>query len=248
MRWKCGCSYDGTEYFGWQVQSGQQSVQEAVENALEALFKQRMTVAGSGRTDAGVHALEQVFHFDFEWKHGPEKLLRAIRSRFPEAIRPLYVERVADDFHARFSAVSKRYEYRLILGEASPFDARYCWSVQETVDLNAMNKALPYLLGEHDFAAFAVNRGKEYESTVRTIVKADMIQQGTFLTLRFQANGFMYKMVRSLVGALVNVGMGALEPEAIGDLLKTGHRNPLVQVAPAKGLFLEKVFYSESSL
>lgn len=243
MRWKCGCSYDGTDYFGWQVQPRQLSVQEAVEGALGDLFKERVAIAGSGRTDAGVHALEQVFHFDFDWNHGPEKLLRAMRSVFPEATRPLYVESVPDDFHARFSAVSKRYEYRLHIGESSPFDARYCWSVQKSIDLNAMNDALRYFIGEHDFAAFAANRGKEYESTVRTMTQADMVLEGDFLKLRFQANGFMYKMVRSLVGALVNVGTGNLGPEAIGALLKSGQREPLVLVAPARGLFLERVFY-----
>ena len=244
MRWKCGCSYDGTDYFGWQAQkNGQLTVQEAVEIALAELFKERVSISGSGRTDAGVHALEQVFHFDFEWNHGSEKLLRAMRSLSPKTIRPLYVNLVPGDFHARFSAISKRYEYRLHLGEASPFDERYCWSVQNSINLNAMNDALTHLLGEHDFAAFAVNRGVEYESTVRTLTQASMIQEHSILRIRFQAHGFMYKMVRSLVGALVNIGIGSAEPESIKGLLESGKRTPLVLVAPAKGLFLEKVFY-----
>ena len=244
MRWKCGCSYDGTDYFGWQVQkNGQLTVQEAIEIALAELFKERVTISGSGRTDAGVHALEQVFHFDFEWNHGSGKLLRAMRSLLPETIRPLYVNLVPDDFHARFSAISKRYEYRLHLGEASPFDARYCWSVQSTINLNAMNEALRYLVGEHDFAAFAVNRGVEYDSTVRTLTQAHVVQEGSILRIRFQANGFMYKMARSLVGALVNIGMGSAGPESIKGLLESGNRTPLVLVVPARGLFLDKVFY-----
>ena len=244
MRWKCGCSYDGTDYFGWQIQkNGQLTVQEAIENALAELFKERVTITGSGRTDAGVHALEQVFHFDYDWNHGSEKLIRAMRSLLPETIQPLYANLVSCDFHARFSALSKRYEYRLYLGEASPVDTRYCWSVQDTIDINAMKETLPYLIGQHDFAGFAVNRGVKYESTVRTLSQAEIIKDGAVLQIRFQANGFMYKMVRSLVGTLVNIGMGRARPSSVGAILESGSRTPFVLVAPAKGLFLVKPFY-----
>ena len=243
MRWKCGCAYDGTDFEGWQIQGDRPSVQSSIEDALEEIFKKRVSIVGSGRTDAGVHALEQVFHFDFDWAHGPLKLQRAMGTKFPEAIRPLWVKAVEDDFHSRFSAHSKRYFYQLHLGRASPFDSRYCWSTRERLDVNAMRAALPYLIGKHDFAAFAANRGKEYESTERTIMDASATFESGFLKLSFEADGFMYKMVRSLVGCLVNVASGRLSPEDFGELLESKKRSPLVYAAPPQGLFLEKVFY-----
>ncbi len=243
MRWKCGCAYDGTDYFGWQTQEGQLSVQQVIEEALEQVFKERVSISGSGRTDAGVHAIEQVFHFDYDWNHAPGKLLAAMHSLLPDSIKPLYIEQVGDDFHARFSAVSKKYQYRLFLGEAEPIDTRYCWSVQENINLNRMAEAIALLEGEHDFAAFAANRGVEYESTTRTMTRADMTQDDRFVYLNFQANGFLYKMARSLAGALVNIGCGRIEPNEIIQLLETAKRTPMVLVAPAQGLFLEKVLY-----
>ena len=243
MRWKCGCAYDGADFGGWQVQSEQPSVQSSIEAALEEIFKRRVKIAGSGRTDAGVHALEQVFHFDFDWAHNPSKLLRAMGTKLPESIRPLWVEAAPDDFHARFSARSKRYLYKIFVGRASPFDSRYCWSVRECGDLEKMNQALQLLIGKRDFAAFAANRGEEYESTERTMRDARLVSDGNYLRLSFEADGFMYKMVRSLVGALVNVACNRLSLEDFADLLETKKRSPLVYAAPPQGLYLEKVFY-----
>lgn len=243
MRWKCGCSYDGTDFAGWQTQSGGGSLQNAICGALAEIFKTKVDIYGSGRTDAGVHALEQVFHFDFDWPHGPVALLRAMRSRFPEQISPLYVELVSDDFHARFSATSKLYQYRLFQGNPSPIDYRYCWPVRENLDLQAMASAIPLFKGKLDFAAFAANRGVEYESTTRHLMRAEMTMDERFINIRFEADGFMYKMVRSLVGTLVNVGSGRISQDDVSELLDSGKRSPFVYAAPAKGLFLEKVYY-----
>lgn len=249
MRWKCACSYDGSHYAGWQKQSGQLSVQQVIEAVLEKLFKTRTLIHGSGRTDAGVHALEQVFHFDQEWRHGGENLVKAIRSILPKSIRVDSAVQVGSDFHARFSAVSKRYQYRLRLGDADPFQWPFCWSVPDNLDLNLLDAALKRLVGKHDFAAFAASRGNglRYESTVRHLTEAEVSQDGDFVRLSFRADGFMYKMVRSLTGAVVNVGLGRMELAEIGRLLVSAERMPLVQAAPAKGLFLEKVFYEEVS-
>tara|TARA_B110000037_G_scaffold160534_1_gene181320 strand:- start:716 stop:1447 length:732 start_codon:yes stop_codon:yes gene_type:complete len=243
MRWKCECSYDGTDYFGWQCQPGQVSVQSKLQGALERVFKDSVSIHGSGRTDAGVHALGQVFHFDREWRHGPAPLLRALETSLPRSIRVLNAVEVGDDFHARFSAKTKRYRYRLFLGSASPFDWDYCWSVSEWLDINLMGDAIGRFVGEHDFAGFAANRGEEYESTVRRMDLARIVQRDGFLDLEFEANGFMYKMVRSLAGALVNVGLGRMKLDEFDRVLDSGKRSPLVLVAPAQGLFLEKVFY-----
>jgi len=245
MRWKCTCSYDGTEYAGWQKQPNQVSVQQVIEEVLGKLFKAPAVIQGSGRTDAGVHALEQVFHFDREWNHGGERLVKALRALLPKSIRVASAVEVDNEFHARFSAVSKRYQYRIKLGEADPFQWPYCWEVPAHLNVNLVEEALRRLVGKHDFAAFAANRGPglEYESTVRHIMQAQLSQDAEQVILSFQADGFMYKMVRSLTGTAVNVGLGRMNLEEVDALLESKERIPLVQAAPAKGLFLEKVFY-----
>ena len=243
MRWKCTCSYDGTRYFGWQIQNGDVTVQQTINEALGDILKEAIIVTGSGRTDTGVHALGQVFHFDFDWKHGADRLKKALNSKLPHDIRVNAVDQVEDVFHSRFSAVSKRYHYRLFLGMADPFEWNYCWSLPDIPDLNAIRESMGYLLGEHDFAAFAANRGKEYESTVRNLTRADIRLESGIAYLTFEANGFMYKMVRSMVGALANVGMRRLKPVQIKKFLNTAKRTPLIVAAPSRGLFLEKVFY-----
>jgi len=243
MRWKCTCSYDGSRYFGWQTQDVEITIQQTINEALFDIFKIQTPIAGSGRTDTGVHALGQVFHFDFDWSHGPSQLKKAISAKLPQDIRIESVEAVDDSFHARFSAVSKRYQYRIFPGRAEVFEENYCWSLREKTDFNAIADAMACLIGEHDFAAFASNRGKEYDSTVRTMMRADMRFEEGFVYLTFEANGFLYKMVRSLVGALSNIGLGRIEKDRIVECLATGQRAPFVYVAPARGLFLEKVFY-----
>lgn len=243
MRWKCGCSYDGTDYSGWQTQNGALSIQQVVEECLKEIFKKETKAIGSGRTDAGVHAVEQVFHFDFDWNHDSKALLEAMRSLLPDTITPLFVEKVEEGFHARFSAVSKLYQYRIFLGRASALETRYCWSLHGDFDFESMAKAIKCFEGTHDFGAFAANRGVEYESTIRTIFRSEMIQEENFLYLNFQADGFMYKMVRSLVGAIANVGLGRLSLDDFSKLIGTAERTPMVFVAPAKGLFLKKVYY-----
>lgn len=245
MRWKCTCSYDGSNYAGWQKQNGQLSIQEVVEAVLEKLFKEPTQIQGSGRTDAGVHAFEQVFHFDRDWKHGGASLVKALSALLPKSIRVESAVLVEDEFHSRFSAVSKRYLYRLKLGEADPFQWPFCWPVPSKLDLGLLNSAMQKLVGKHDFAAFAASRGNglEYESTVRHLSETSVRQSSEYVTLSFRADGFMYKMVRSLVGTVVNVGLGRLALEEVDRLLESAERTPMVQAAPAKGLYLEKVFY-----
>lgn len=246
MRWKCTCSYDGGPYAGWQRQRGQLSVQQVIEEALATLFKEPALIQGSGRTDAGVHAFEQVFHFDRNWRHGGASLLNALQALLPKSIRVESATAVDEAFHARFSAVSKRYLYRLKLGEADPFQWPYCWPVPASLDLNLLDQAMKTLIGEHDFAAFAASRGNglEYESTVRRLSEAAVSQEAGYVNLSFRADGFMYKMVRSLAGTVVNVGLGRLPLAEMQPLLASAKRIPLVQAAPAKGLYLQKVFYS----
>lgn len=242
-RWKCTCAYDGTTFAGWQSQAGGMAIQDVIEARLAQIFKAAVRIHGSGRTDAGVHAREQVFHFDAVWKHDPAKLLAALRSGLPPAIQVRTVRAVGRDFHARFSATGKRYEYHVHLGDADPFARPYCWPVFRPLDLNAMQEAAAVLRGKHDFRAFTALNGPEREDTVRDVWRLDVLRRGRRVRITAEANGFMYKMVRSLAGVLVAVGEGRLTVAHVRDLLRLGERTPLVHTAPPQGLFLVKVLY-----
>jgi len=242
-RWRCGCAYDGGALAGWQSQPGGQAVQDLIEARLAVILGRPVRIHGSGRTDAGVHALGQVFHFDAVWRHGAEKLLAALRSGLPPAIQIKSARVVRSDFHARFSAKGKRYEYRLYLGDADPFERPYSWSVFRPLDLAAMAAAAAVLRGRHDFRAFAAENGTERETTVRELRRLDIRRRGRRVRIVAEADGFLYKMVRSLVGVLVAVGEGRLAVNEVKAILEGGRRTPAVRTAPPQGLFLMKVFY-----
>jgi len=244
-RWKCVCAYDGTEFAGWQSQAVGRglSIQDVIEARLEAIFGQPVRIAGSGRTDAGVHALGQVFHFDAVWPHAEEKLLLALRTGLPPTIQIKSARPVRAEFHARFDARAKRYEYRVHLGDADPFTRPYCWAVFRHLDIEAMRTAAAVLIGRHDFRAFTALNGPAREDTVRTLNRFDVLQSGRRLRIVCEGDGFLYKMVRSLAGALVSAGEGKLSAEDLGGILASRRRTAAIQTAPAKGLFLVKVFY-----
>ena len=242
-RWKCTCAYDGTNFDGWQSQVGGNGIQDVIERRLAEIFKTRLRVHGSGRTDAGVHARAQVFHFDAEWKHGPAKLLAAFRVGLPPAIQIKTVQAVSQKFHARFSATGKRYEYFIQLGEPDPFTRPFCWPVFRPLDIAAMQEAAEALCGEHDFRAFTALNGPEKEDTVRHLRRLDVQKRGNRVRISAEANGFLYKMVRSLAGTLVAVGEGKLSVTKVKELLTSRSRTAAVQTAPPQGLFLVKVFY-----
>ena len=244
-RWKCICAYDGTDFAGWQSQPTRNAVQDVIELGLEKILKEKIRIHGSGRTDAGVHALAQVFHFDADWAHGSDKLLAALRSRIPDAIQVQSAEMADDDFHARYSAQGKRYHYRIHLGQANPFDTRYALSLFCQLDLDAIREAGQTLIGEHDFTAFAADNGSEMqrENPVKAFRHFEVIEEGPNIRFVFEASGFMYKMVRSLSGALIRVGQGRLSPEAFKLILESKVRTKDVVTASPEGLFLEEVFY-----
>ncbi len=242
-RWKCTCAYDGTAFAGWQSQKGGAAVQDVIEARLAAIFKVAVRIHGSGRTDAGVHAQGQVFHFDADWRHGAPKLLAALRSGLPATIQIKTAKPVSVDFHARFKATGKRYVYHLYLGDADPFTRPYVWSVFRPLDFAAMAAAAAVLRGRHDFRAFSALNGTERETTVRELRRLDIIRRGRRVRIVAEADGFLYKMVRSLVGTLVAVGEGKLTPAQVRALLSAPQRTPAVQTAPPQGLFLVRVFY-----
>ena len=246
QRWKCICAYDGTSFAGWQSQARSDAVQDVIEARLAQIFGQPVRIHGSGRTDAGVHALGQVFHFDAAWRHGVDKLLAAFRVGLPTAIQVKSVRAVSAKFHARFQATGKRYEYRLQLGDADPFTRPYCWSVFRPLDLGAMQAAAAVLRGRHDFRAFtALNgQGEAREDTVRDLRRLEIVRRGRRVRITFEADGFLYKMIRSLVGLLVSVGEGKVTVADVRAILGSKERTARVLTAPPHGLCLVKVFYS----
>jgi tRNA pseudouridine38-40 synthase len=245
QRWKCVCAYDGTSFAGWQSQSPEKGigVQDVIEKRLAQIFGAPVRIHGSGRTDSGVHALEQVFHFDAAWRHGSPKLLAAFRVGLPPAIQVKSAKPVAADFHARFNATGKRYVYHLQLGEADPFNHPYCWAVFRPLDIRAMQEAAKILRGRQDFSAFTAFNGQDRADAVRDLRRLDVIRRGRRVRIVAEADGFLYKMVRSLVGVLVSVGEGKLSPERVREVLRSRKRTEQVLTAPPQGLFLAKVFY-----
>jgi tRNA pseudouridine38-40 synthase len=242
-RWKCVCAYDGTAFHGWQSQEGGNTIQDLIERRLQRIFAHKIRIEGSGRTDSGVHALAQVFHFDAAWTHGAEKLRAALQTGLPHSIQLKSVRRAAADFHARFDARGKIYRYVLCLGEADPFNTAYCWSVNRPLDWPAVLAAAKVLRGKHDFWAFSGENDRTYETTVRHLRRLEVRRRGRKVTLTFEGDGFLYKMARSLTGALVNAGLGKISATEIAALLKSRRRIPAVVTAPPQGLFLVRVLY-----
>ena len=243
QRWKCLCAYDGGHFNGWQSQPGGGAVQDVIERCLQSILNREVRIHGSGRTDAGVHAHGQVFHFDEAWKHGPAKLVAALRGGLPRSIQVRSVRLVPGDFHARFSARGKVYFYQLHRGAADPFLDPYCWSIAWPLAVESMRAAAQCLTGRHDFRAFSASNGVEKGNTVRCLRRLEVTARGTRLRITAEADGFLYKMVRSLVGVLVAVGQGKLTPAEVETILHSARRTPAVQTAPAQGLFLARVLY-----
>ena len=245
-RWKCICAYDGTGFPGWQSQPGGRAVQDVIEARLAEILGGRVRIHASGRTDAGVHAAAQVFHFDARWPHGPEKLAAAMRHRLDRAIQIVSVRAAAADFHARFSATGKIYVYHIHLGDADPFTRPYCWATPRALDLRAVRAASASLRGRHDFKAFSALNGAEdgdAADTVRDLRRLEISVRGRRVRIVAEANGFLYKMARRLVGALVAAGEGKLSTRDIESLLASGKRTARIETAPPQGLFLQRVLY-----
>jgi tRNA pseudouridine38-40 synthase len=246
MRWKCTCAYDGTGFSGWQSQPGGRGVQDVIEARLAAVLGGPVRIHASGRTDAGVHAAGQVFHFDAPWRHGPVKLAAAMRHKLDRAIQIISVKPAAADFHARFSVKGKVYVYHIFQGDADPFTRPRCWEIPRRLDIRAVRAAAAPLRGRHDFKAFSALNGAEdgdAADTVRDLRRLEVTARGRRIRIVAEANGFLYKMVRRLVGALVAAGEGRLSTRDIESLLASGARTARVETAPPQGLFLQRVLY-----
>ena len=235
--------YDGTSYAGWQRQKNAPTVQEAIEDALFRLTKERITLFGASRTDAGVHALGQVAHFDSATSIPAHKLFLALNTVLPEDIRICASAEVADSFHARFGAQGKKYIYRICNAVHAPAILRNtCAFVPGEIDIDAMKAAAELFVGTHDFGC-AMSAGGSAKTTVRTIYSLGVIKNGSFIELHFHGNGFLYNMVRIISGTLICAGQRRLGASAISAALFNGNRELLGFTAPAKGLTLAEVFY-----
>jgi tRNA pseudouridine38-40 synthase len=247
---KLTIAYDGTNFVGWQRQASGVSIQGLLEDALKPIEGADVTVHGAGRTDAGVHALAQVASVRMTAAIEPATLLRALNAVLPDDVRVTAVEGAADDFHARFSAVGKIYEYRIANhAVVSPFVHRYVWHVPQRLDVDAMREASRALAGRHDFAAFQ-GAGSEVHSTERTIEEIGLEFLPGFdapIVLRIAGDGFLRHMVRNVTGTLVDVGLGRRNPGDVPRILASRDRAQAGATAPAKGLFLAAVMYHRES-
>ena len=235
--------YDGTKYRGWQRLSGvENTIQGKLEQTLSRLLGEQIEVSGSGRTDAGAHAMGQVVSFHTESDLSCREILEGLRRYLPEDIGISSCQEANPRFHARLNAKTKTYRYRIWNSEnPCVFDRKYLWHLPEELDLEAMRKAATYFLGEHDFSAFCANK-KMKKSTVRRIDTIEIVKNGDEIVLNFTGNGFLYNMVRILVGTLVEVGRGEREADSIPALF--GQKRECAGVlAPAQGLCLMEVTY-----
>lgn len=239
-------AYDGTNYGGWQIQPNTVSIQELLQKAIHTYTKEQVSVIGSGRTDAGVHALGQVAHFRCEAEFDPGKLLNALNGILPVDIRIISVESVERTFHAQRSAKGKIYHYHLTFTPfVMPKERLYTAHVRRPIDLSLLRQAAAKFVGTHDFTSFAnkASEGAAAKNAVRTITRLDVIETEHGVRLEFEGTGFLYKMVRNIVGMLLAVASGKRKLEEIEPLFAAKDRRLSPLAAAPQGLFLVRVFY-----
>jgi tRNA pseudouridine38-40 synthase len=240
-------AYDGGPFAGWQSQANGNGVQDHLETAFEQICSERVRVHGAGRTDAGVHAIAQCAHVDLpRRRYGTDRWIAALNGVLPPTIRIMRCQFVSESFHARFSAKGKTYRYRIWNADVlPPLESGRAWHVRNRLDTEAMMTAAEGFLGKHDFASFAANRGAPVTDTVRTIGHLRIRHSGPRITIEIEGEGFLYKMVRLMVGTLVRIGLGMAPPNEIRSRLAApnkGNRQGR-NAAPASGLFLIRVRY-----
>jgi len=242
---KLTLAYRGEDFYGWQRQDPHPTVQLALEDALRKIYGGSFPVAGSGRTDRGVHALGQTASAQLPPIHQPAVLLRALNFHLPPGVRVLSVKKEKPKFHARFSARGKTYLYRIVNSPwLHPLEIGRAWHVPRPLHLPAVRRAARLFVGKHDFASFTSNPGYERESTVRRLRSIRIKRKpGNILELSFDGDGFLYRMVRNLVGALVKVGHNRLSVADLKKILSARSRAGAPPTAPAEGLYLFQVRY-----
>lgn len=239
-------AYDGTHYSGWQIQPNAPSIQEKLQEILKILLRQNIAVIGSGRTDAGVHAYGQVAHFRSSDPIDVKRLLVSLNGMLPRDIRVKHVEEVPSCFHAQYSAIGKEYHYQLYLDRImDPFRRLYCWHIHHRLNLQLLRQAAQLFIGKHDFTSFAneAHEGSAARDPVRTLRRLDVVEVDGGVRLEFEGDGFLYKMVRNIVGILVEVASGKRPIEDIAVIFAARDRKCSGKAAPSQGLFLMRVEY-----
>jgi tRNA pseudouridine38-40 synthase len=246
-KYKMTIAYDGTNYGGWQVQPNATSIQALIEQSLGVILRSPISIIGSGRTDAGVHAIGQTAHFVTNQSLDISKTISSLNGMLSDEIRILKIIEVPLDFHARYTASSKTYHYRLHLEKVpDPFKNRYAYHVSHPVDLNLLKEAASQFIGTHDFTSFAneANRGTAAKDAIRTLYRLDVVHEPGGVRLEFEGDGFLYKMVRIIVGTLLDICAGKIDKEQISKIFSEKDRRQAGRTAPPHGLYLVGVKYN----
>ena len=243
MRILLTIAYDGTNYYGWQIQNGQITIQEEVQKALSQLYNTDIQVRGASRTDTGVHAIGQRAMFMHQNNIPLEQLPLAINNKLPKEIRVMKAEQVFEDFHPQFKAKNKSYTYKVYNDNIiNPVYNNYAWHVKPYLDIDKMNLAAKTLIGEHDFNAFCA-AGSVVKSTIRTVYSLDVTRDGNIVSININGNGFLYNMVRIISGTLCYIGYGKLDVSDMEFILKSKDRTKGGITAPPQGLTLVRINY-----
>lgn len=245
MRYLAVVSYDGSNYAGYQIQPDQLTIQAVIEQALAKMHKGKpIKITASGRTDAGVHAYGQVFHYDSELAIPEANWKKALNSLLPDDIVILKVKKATSSFHARYDALEKTYQYVILNSDdPSPFEVNYSTFIAEELDVSLINAACQYLIGEHDFTAFCAANSSVKGDKIRTIYDAHCKQDRDRLILSFTGNGFLYNMVRIIVGTLIEIGQGKRPVADLPKIINSKDRSLAGKTAPPQGLYLDNVTY-----
>lgn len=243
MNIKLTVEYDGTNYHGWQIQTTGETIQSVLERAVSTFLRKSTRITGSGRTDAGVHALGQVVNFFSDKEYEPHRIRRALNALTPFDITIKEVAIVPDSFDARRDGRSRVYEYHILNRPTpSPFHLNRAWHVHQPLDVNAMREAIPCLIGEHDFSSFRA-AGCDAEHPVRKVYANSLDRCGELLVYTIEATAFLRHMVRNIIGTVAEVGLGLRTPQSFVELLEARDRTKAGITAPAHGLFLVEVKY-----
>lgn len=244
MRYLITFSYDGSCFFGYQSQKNKRTVQQDIEDALTKInSNNKVKIYASGRTDSGVHAVNQKAHFDFK-EMNSQKLLCSLNKILNDDIYIKNIEVVNDDFHARFNVLKKEYIYKINMGEYDPCMRNYILQLNKILNSEKIKKACNYLIGEHNFKSFTkVDLDNKKDDFIRTIYNIEVIKEKNELTLKFLGSGFMRYMVRNIVGVLIDVGLEKIDEKRVLEILNSHNRRMATTTAPACGLYLNEVYY-----
>lgn len=244
QRLRIDLAYDGTNFSGFQIQLNARTIQQEIERSLKKIHQQPVRIYASGRTDAGVHANQQVIHFDSWLELSEENWKKALQTTMPRDLSVLSVEKVAPDFHARKDAVEKIYRYYIRRADDyDVFHRNFEWHVPRKLNLEVMREAAKLVEGTHDFTAFSASKTNVKGDKTRTVHEIKLVEEGSHLIIEVKGNGFLTHMVRIIVGTLVEIGLGKKDIQCINRAFETNNRQQLGQTAPPQGLFLWKVSY-----